>query len=542
MTDEAGRAGAKLEQTHEGEFHGDMGDGGPAIAITKSTKLFCFCAALNSCNLGYDIGVSSQAGILVQDTMGLSDTRIEVLMGSLNLFAMVGALLSHVVADRWGRRGAFVIAAVSFIVGVVIQAAALNYATLMVGRAFVGVGVGSGLAIDPVYIAEMSPAAHRGRLVTWSEIALNVGLVLGFASGAVFYEIPADTAWRYMFGMGAILPTIMIFLAIFVMPESPRWLVSKGQEEKAKSVLQKLYPPSYNVDQIVYEIKESIEREVSAEKAIGWDMILFPTPAFRRMLFVGIGAAVAQQAVGVDALQYFLAFIVNESGIQTRGGQTAVLVVLGLVKLVFIFVGGYFFDRKGRRPVFFVSLLGMAVALVLLSVTFFGDTPNSTFAVCGLALYFAFFSVGMGPGAWLVPSEVFAITVKTRAMSVATFMNRVTATLMASTFLTTATAMSYAGFFLLLAGVCIIVLGFFYWFLPETRGRPLEDMSLYFAEITGDNAILEAEAKLRAEEGVSVEMSGSVGNQGGSTLRSRAGAAGRSDEGEGGNKVVGTMA
>ncbi len=431
------------------------------------------------------------------------------------------------------------IAAVSFIIGVIIQAAALNYATLMVGRVFVGIGVGSGLAIDPVYIAEISPAAHRGRLVTWSEIALNVGIVFGFASGAVFYRLPADTAWRYMFGMGAILPTVMIFLALFVMPESPRWLVSKGQEEKAKTVLQKLYPPNYNVDQIIFEIKESIEREVTAERVTGWDMILFPTPAFRRMLLVGIGATVAQQAVGVDALQYFLVFIVNESGIETRGGQTAVLILLGLVKLVFIFVGGYFFDRKGRRPLFFVSLLGMAAALVLLSVTFFGNNTNSALAVCGLALYFAFFSVGMGPGAWLVPSEVFAITVRAKAMSVATFMNRVTATLMSSTFLTTATAMTYAGFFLLLAGVCIIVLGFFYWFLPETRGRPLEDMSLYFAEITGDNSILEAEAKLRAEEDVSVEMSGSLGDQGG-TLRSRTGA--RSEEGEGGNKVVGTMA
>jgi len=109
MTDDAGRAGAKLKQTHEGEFHGDMGDSGPAITVTKSTKLFCFCAALNSCNLGYDIGVSSEAGILVKDSMGLSDTQIEVFLGSLNLFAMVGAIFSHVITDRWGRRGAFIV-------------------------------------------------------------------------------------------------------------------------------------------------------------------------------------------------------------------------------------------------------------------------------------------------------------------------------------------------------------------------------------------------------------------------------------------------
>eukprot|EP00562_Extubocellulus_spinifer_P006675 CAMPEP_0178533400 /NCGR_PEP_ID=MMETSP0696-20121128/34470_1 /TAXON_ID=265572 /ORGANISM="Extubocellulus spinifer, Strain CCMP396" /LENGTH=539 /DNA_ID=CAMNT_0020165427 /DNA_START=231 /DNA_END=1850 /DNA_ORIENTATION=- len=539
MTDNAGVAGARLEQTHEGEFHGDHGDGSVPVAITSKTKLFAFCAALNSCNLGYDIGVSSEAGMLLKDSMMLSDTQVEIFMGSLNLFAMVGALLSHVIADRSGRRGAFIIAAVSFIIGVIIQSAAQNYGTLMAGRLFVGLGVGSGLAIDPVYIAEISPAAHRGRLVTWSEIALNVGIVLGFASGAIFYSLPSDTAWRYMFALGAILPTIMIFLAIFVMPESPRWLVSKGKEEEAKDVLQKLYPGGYNVDHIVYEIKESIEREVAAEKSLGWDMILFPTPAFRRMLFVGIGSAISQQACGVDALQYFLVFIVNESGIESRGAQTTVLIILGLIKLFFIFIGGYFFDRKGRRPMFFISLLGMMVALVLLSITFFANATKSAFAVCSLALYFAFFSLGMGPGAWLIPSEVFAITVRAKAMSVATFMNRVTATLMSSTFLTTANAMSYGGFFLLLAGICLIVLAFFYWFVPETRGRPLEDMSLYFAEITGDNSVLEAEAKLRAAEDVSVEMSGTVAASDGATSTSNS--ARTEDIGEGSN-VVGTMA
>ena len=109
MTDNAGVADAKLEQTHEGEFHGDHGDGSVPVVITSKTKLFAFCAALNSCNLGYDIGVSSEVGILVKDSMNLSDTQVEIFMGSLNLFAMVGALLSHIIADRSGRRGAFIV-------------------------------------------------------------------------------------------------------------------------------------------------------------------------------------------------------------------------------------------------------------------------------------------------------------------------------------------------------------------------------------------------------------------------------------------------
>ena len=153
---------------------------------------------------------------------------------------------------------------------------------------------------------------------------------------------------------------------------------------------------------------------------------------------------------------------------------------------------------------------GMAIALVLVAINFFGSSVNAGFGVFALSLYLAFFSIGMGPGAWLIPSEVFSTIIRAKAMSLATFCNRVTATLMASTFLSTANAITYSGFFFLLAAVCVIVLMFLYWNLPETKGRSLEDMSLYFAEITGDRSILEAEEKIlgerRAQQG-GVELS-----------------------------------
>lgn len=349
---------------------------------------------------------------------------------------------------------------------------------------------------------------HRGRLVTWSEIATNVGILFGFLSGAIFINLSENLAWRCMFAMGAILPAIMIFLVLLVMPESPRWLVSKGREEKAKGVLSQLYPPGYNVDLVVHDIKESIKREVAANQSFGWDMIFRPSPAFRRMLVVGISAAVAQQLVGVDAVQYYLAFILEQAGIQSRGGQTTALCLLGVVKLIFIFVGGHFFDRKGRRPMFFISLVGCASSLLLLAISYFGG-GNSALAIIGLCLYFAFFSLGIGPGSWLVPSEVFALAIRAKAMSVATFMNRAAATLMSTTFLSTANAIGYGGFFLLLALCSILIVIFFYFFLPETKGRPLEEMSLYFAEITGDILVLEAEARLKERGTYTVEMSNS---------------------------------
>jgi len=484
-----------LQQTHEGEFRADHGDH-PPIGITKANKLFAFCAALNSCNLGYDIGVNTDAAMKLQNSMDLSDTELEIFMGSLNLFAMIGALCAHAISDRFGRRGAFIVAAVGFIFGVMLQALSPSYGTLMFGRVFVGLGVGFGLAVDPIYIAEISPAAHRGQLVTWSEIATNIGIVLGFMSGLIFYNVEEDLAWRVMFAMGAILPAIMIYLAKYVMPESPRWLVSKGRENEAKDVLRRVYPSGYDVDVIVEEIKESMEREIAAEHAVGWDMILFPTPAFRRMLLVGIGTAIGQQVVGIDAIQYFLVFILDESGIKSRVAQSFILIFLGLIKLGMIFVAGYLFDTKGRRPLMFTSLAGMIVALVLTSINFIGDGHSATLGVVAMGLYLSFFSLGMGPGAWLIPSEVFSTSIRAKAMSVATFMNRVAGTLMTSTFLSTANAMSWSGFFLLLAVVCLVVMLFLYFLLPETKGRALEDMSTYFAEITGDRSILEVEETL----------------------------------------------
>jgi MFS family permease len=214
------------------------------------------------------------------------------------------------------------------------------------------------IQIDPLYIAEVSPAAHRGELVTWSEMAINIGIVLGFFSGVVFYDVNDNLEWRLMFAMGCILPVAMIILSRTVMVESPRWLVSKGQEEAAKEILRRVYPHGFDVDPVAQDIKEALERERIAEQNIGWNIILFPTKAIRRMLIVGVGTAVAQQAVGIDAIQYYLMDVLDQSGIKSEKAQLGVLMLLGVLKLLFVVVGSKLLDRSGRRPLFFVSLVG----------------------------------------------------------------------------------------------------------------------------------------------------------------------------------------
>jgi MFS family permease len=447
--------------THEGEHHGDFNN--KSVRVTKSTVIFALCAALNSCNLGYDIGVSTHAGGLIQRDLGLTDIQRELFVGSLNFWSIFGSMASHWICDAYGRRRSFQVAALTFIVGLSIMSAANSFAVLMVGRFFLGIGVGFGLAIDP------------------------------------FYDVDDNLEWRLMFLMGCILPIVLIVVSQFVMAESPRWLVSKGRDEEAKVILRRIYPEDFDIDPIALDIKEAMERERIAEDAVGWRMILFPTPAIRRMLVVGIGVAISQQAVGIDAIQYYLLDVLEQSGIESEKGQLGVLMILGVLKLVFVAIGSKLVDRCGRKPLLYCSCIGMCGACILTSFSFIGNKDSGAFAIVGLSLYLSFFSIGMGPIAWLIPSEIFATSIRAKAMSVATVFNRIVATLMASTFLSTANAMGWGPFFLMLAAISVVVLIFAFFLIPETKGRSLEDMSIFFAEITGDVSILDAEKKIIAD-------------------------------------------
>ena len=257
-----------------------------------------------------------------------------------------------------------------------------------------------------------------------------------------------------MLSLGAVLPVVMIVLVLNVMPESPRWLIANNRLDEARLILEQIYPDGFDVDPVVLEIANALELERAAGESVGWSVIFQPIPSVRRMfLLVGVGTSVIQQAVGIDAIQYYLIDVLDHSGIKSEKGQLGVLILLGLVKLGFVFEGGKLFDNHGRRPLFAVSLLCCATSLVVVSVTFSDTTKaGQILTVVGLASYLAFFSCALGPGGWLVPSEVFAMCIRAKAMGVATFLNRLTATVMASTFLSMAHVMTWTGFFLFLAG------------------------------------------------------------------------------------------
>jgi MFS family permease len=276
----------------------------PSCHITHSLIPYYFfvgvSAALNSVNLGYDLGVSTNVGplLMLDDDFELNTTeQLELFLGSLNFWSIAGVLISPFVSDHYGRRTTFRTAAVGFIIGVSICATAPSFTVLMVGRMIVGIGVGIGEAIDPMYIAEMAPAHVRGELVSWAEAGVALGVVLGFASSLL------GVGWRTMLALGMVLPVLMLVLTTFVLPESPRWLVAHGQEATALAILERIYPTEAMVERVITDMKDSLALEQLAGKMVGWKALFRPSPAIRRMLIVGVGIAVIQQAVGIGTFR-----------------------------------------------------------------------------------------------------------------------------------------------------------------------------------------------------------------------------------------------
>eukprot|EP00971_Amphidinium_carterae_P265712 5271317-Amphidinium_carterae.1 len=194
------------------------------------------------------------------------------------------------------------------------SAAAPNYWWLMGGRIFLGIGIGIGQAIDPLYIAEVSPADYRGSLTTWSEFAINLGILLGFASNSMLVGLGKNVAWRVMLAVGLVLPVVLLFLSLCVMPESPRWLMMKSRHAEAEHVLRRTHAPGTDLRPVLDELQAQVE-ETTHE--CGWHDLFnaFRTPGpTRRMLLVGIGIAFAQQANGSDSLVQFSPRVFENAG------------------------------------------------------------------------------------------------------------------------------------------------------------------------------------------------------------------------------------
>lgn len=451
--------------------------------LRRRVRVFAAAASLNSVSLGVSIGLVSTVSPLVKKSLGLSTLQLEVYQASLSFFAIFGAAAASLLLDPFGRRAAFMVASALFITGAIIEACAQNFGMLMVGIAFVGCGCGYGLAIDPIYIAEFAETGSRGFYVTWSECAICAGQVLGFVVGLAVDTLVSSSSlsWRIMCLCGTASPIALLVAVALVLPESPRWLAVNGRAYEATEVLVEAVGISRTAaDQLVDDVLND-HSLVEVEKTSWTDLMFSPNPAVRLMTQVGVGVAMAQQLSGIDPILFEFTFIVSDLGISSTSMAYLLLVVLGLLKLGTALIAACFLDDIGRRPLLVGSA---AVCTVCLVAAAFSVHAASVLVV--LLVIYAFivaFEAGLGPGAWLVPSEVYYNKIRLPAMGMATTSNRIATTVLVCTAITVKNAFGWKGFFATYAVTCAASLAFLVAYLPETAGRSLEDMYDYFVTI-----------------------------------------------------------
>ena len=291
--------------------HDDPEPTRPDAMLQKRVNFLACCACLNSVALGYQIGAVTVSNQLVDKDLDLTNTQLTIYEMMINVTGIVGALLAGSVSAPMGRRFAFLVAAFFFVLGSLCQAFAASLPWLLLGAGIIGLAVGLGFAVDPIYISEISPPGDRGYFVTWSEVSVASGQELGFVAAFVIQLVwpDWDSSWRLMLGLGAAVPVAIVIAVIFYMPESPRWLAVNGREDEARDVLLGLGHSEASAGAILDAIAtETRGAPVSDPSFVGFVRgvvgLCSEKPAVRRMMLVGIMAPVAQQVSGTDAVYY----------------------------------------------------------------------------------------------------------------------------------------------------------------------------------------------------------------------------------------------
>jgi SP family galactose:H+ symporter-like MFS transporter len=424
-------------------------------------------AALAGLLFGYDTGIISGAILFIRTDFALSATTEGLVVSAVLFGATFSSVLSGRLADRLGRRTVLLIASLFFIVGSLVGAFATSVVVLVISRFVLGLAIGVASFTAPLYISEIAPPNVRGRLVGLNQLAITLGILLSYV---VDFSFAKSRQWDWMIGLGAV-PGLLLALGMFFLPESPRWLLLRGQSEKARVVLQEVRGQS-DVSAEWTEIQETLKGEQGA-----WRELL--KPWFRPMLIVGVGLAFFQQFTGINTVIYYAPTIFKLAGFHSDSTSILATIGVGLVNAGMTVVAISLMDRVGRRPLLLTGLVGMALSLFALTLGFagvFGRDELKWIGVLSLMAYVASFAISIGPIFWLMISEIYPLRLRGLAMSLATGACWVCNLIVTFTFLLLIQSLGPAGTFGLLGVITLAAIVFSYFLVPETKGRSLEQI------------------------------------------------------------------
>ncbi|KAI7743800.1 hypothetical protein M8C21_030379 [Ambrosia artemisiifolia] len=404
----------------------------------KINKYSCACsivASMISIIFGYETGVTSGAMIFIKEDLKINDVQVQVFAGIINFCALIGALSAGRTSDYIGRRYTISLASIIFLLGSLLMGFAPSYVVLLIGRCVAGIGVGFALVIAPVYSAEISATNTRGILASLPEIGISIGILLGLAFG------------------------------ILRMPESPRWLAIQGRLRDTKHVLLKVSNTKDEAQSRLQDIMLAVGidpdcnddivilKQNTRGQGVWKELLLRPTPQVRWVLLAAIGIHFFEHATGIEAVVLYGPRIFKKAGITTNDKLLLANIGVGVTKTIFISASTFFIDKAGRRKLLLISVGGMIVALLGL----------------GFAL--------------TIVHQSHDQKLRAQGASIGVAVNRVTNATVSMTFLSLIHAITIGGAFFMFAGMSVLAWIFFFFFLPETKGRSLEEMEQVFTRV-----------------------------------------------------------
>jgi len=492
------------------------------------TIFISLIVAMGGFLLGFDSAVISGAVNGIRVYFEMTDWQLGFSVGCVIFGAMAGNILAGPLSDKYGRKKLLIITAMLFTISALWSATATTYTTFVIARIIGGVGIGGAILIAPIYIAEIAPPKLRGSLVSLNQLNIVLGISVAYFSNYFLINLEGES-WRWMLGVEAI-PAIIYFLALFLVPRSPRWIIQKLNEVTiAKKILVKIGGEEF-ADTTIGEIQRGIDKK----EAKGTYSDFFST-RMKTIVIIAFGLAFFQQITGINAIFYYAPTIFEQAGGSTDASFLQAIVV-GLTNLIFTFVAIYLIDKLGRKPLLIIGTSSMAIALTMAALAFnnatyvfnnktidkIGNTEiktalselngitftsqnelftnvesklneaqflefkqnevknfiniNANLVLIAILLYVAAFAISLGPVMWTMLSEIFPGNVKGIAISIVGFFNSLVSYTVTQFFPWELTNLGPTLTFAIYAGMAVLSILFVYKYVIETKGKTLEEV------------------------------------------------------------------
>jgi len=429
-----------------------------------------FVAAVGGLLFGFDTGVISGAIPFVKQHFTLNAHQEGFAVSNLMIACIVGASMAGPLTDRYGRKKMLVLAALLFVGSALLSSLPRTFTELVIARFVGGIAVGIASMLSPLYIAEISPADIRGRLVALNQLAIVVGILTSYLSNWLLVDIGGDN-WRWMFAAEAVPAAVFVLTLLFI-PESPRWLVKQERSEEAVSILLKVGDEIHARDEL-----RTIQDTIHEEHGRFRDLL---RPQLRTPLVVGILLALLAHLTGIDIVIYYGPTIFIESGFESASSALMASIIIGVVNLLATFIGIALVDRVGRKPLLLIGMVGMGTAMAGVGLSFQSEALGPSWTLFFILFYIACFAFSLGVVIFVYLSEIYPTKLRGRAMSIAIMVLWFSNVLITQLF---PVAMETFGgtTFYLVAGICGITVIFIQTMIKETKGRSLEEIESMWA-------------------------------------------------------------